>query len=254
MIFKRGGVLLAATSTVLLGLVLVGCDSGSGGKGKGGVDVSAQGQVGYACQLAKHVQSQGDLGEMKQLSGLTGVQLTAVTKLVGAGHPRIAVLGDRQDYSEVEGISASQRKLMDPALEIASGFTTLKIEALHSGLDSLVEECDGLGGAKPAMAPDVSEDGMVAYACALTDKIREEKSSAGEASTATSPREVDPRMVEAQSVAALLGGWTNYEMSGHEDLSTPARQLTGAVSGDYMNPGSLDGALNEVAGVCSADS
>lgn len=106
MFARRTNGLCATAAVLMLGVVLTGCDSGpqqTKSDAAGGPDVSAAGRVTYACQLAKHVQGQGDLDELKQLSGLPGVQITAATKLVGSGHPRIVGSKDGQDHAEVEG-------------------------------------------------------------------------------------------------------------------------------------------------------
>jgi hypothetical protein len=173
--------------------------------------------------------------------------------MIGAGNPQIARTRTGQDYSEVEGLSSAQAKLMPAAQQLRNAFTTLRLKAAQRGVEGLVKGCTDLGEIAPKNAADVSDEGMAHYACKLTDRLIS-KGGVTESGTADQRNRTDPRTQEAWALSALLGAGS-YSLKGHKELSEGARRLVTELGGAYSaDPDqSLDSALKDIEGKCADD-
>lgn len=199
----------AATVGVVGLLAGSACGSGSDAVPQLGPD----GLASYACALATAANEtavdewDGFIGEETQAEFL---MISGATGLLGA-----------LTASPLEGYE----DLMEHAQTLLQGVTTIDTERLQEGLDGLVAACTEHG--LPDGDPDVSEEGRVAYACALVADVRAEDRAAEDWATVGAPAgsAEGVLMAETSGFSGLLGGMNGHQVPGHEELSLAARDV-----------------------------
>jgi len=231
---------------VALGLVLAlaGCGSddadepdapqsggGSTGAVGGGPEVSPDGQVQYACSLAKHVEEErGDPADWKGVAGPDAdpgaVEAAAVSSLLGgtAGY----------ELPEHPELSAA-------ASDLTAAVMRVDLEQLSSSLEKIVAGCADISGEQA----DVSEAGRVDFACRLADQVVEEHGSA----ETWDGLGKEPAWHQAASVGALVGGMNGYVVPGSEDLSEAGKRIFSAIA--RLETAELDDALDAFIAGCA---
>jgi len=226
-----------------LALALAGCGSddadepdapqsggGSTGAVGAGPDVSPDGQVQYACSLAKHVKEErGDPAEWKSMFGPDAdpgaSEAAAVSSLLGG-----TAAYELPDHPELSAAAS----------DLTAAVTRLDLELLSSSLEKIVTGCAEV----PDAPADVSEAGQAGFACRLADAVIAEH---GPAETWDGLGK-EPAWHQAASVGALVGGMNGYEVPGSEKLSETGRRVDAAVA--RVDTGELDDALKAFTAAC----
>lgn len=206
-----------------------GPDSGSDAS-----DISDSGQIAYACALADHIHDEhGDADSWSDTIGENadpGVRESAAVS---------SLLGGTAGFTLPD-----HKELSAHAEDIAKGITQLDIEALQSGLDGVIEDCQDISGTADA---DVSHSAQLTYACNLIDHVRDEH---GDDAESWGSIDDDTAWHEAISAAALAGSLNGQELPDHKELSQAGKDIyTGASSAE---PDVLNNGLKDFASACDA--
>lgn len=222
----------AAASAVLLSVAGV-----SGCAGGGGPDVSAEGQVAYACVLAARaaagLQSPDDWESLEMIGESAepaAVELAAAGSLAG-GIAAFEIPGHG-------GISAAGKDLV-------GGVSQMNVGALEDALGRMNAACDQEVPERPP-EEHTSAEGRVVYACALAEYVREER---GDAGTWGGIGE-EPALHEAGSVGALLGGLNGHVMPEAPAVSTEGAAVVRSVT--VLDADGVDASLDAVISACQA--
>lgn len=219
----RRGLLPATVAAVTMAV------SGCSFFGFGGPDVSAEGQVAYACELAANAHENYDFTDMEEYIGENadpGIsEAAAAASLVGA----------------VSGYALPEHlELSEAGADIFRGINTVDLEMIETAVGDMAVHCEDAS----SVSPDISADGQAAYSCALAGHVREEH---GPSETWGGIGE-EPAWHQAGAVAALFGGANASSLVGHEEHAEDSQELILGVS--QLNPERIDESLESIVEAC----
>lgn len=222
-------------------LALAGCTSTSPGTAAGatgaaqGPDVSAAGQVDYACALVTDVGAQHDSVD-SWFTGIGDKADPATHQVAGAVGLLGAVVG-----AHLEGFT----DLSEGATTILTGISTIDTERMQDGLDMVIAGCQE--HELPAKQPDISPDGQIDYACALaadatkSGPVRDWFTGVGD--------DVDPAIHELAGAAGLSGAMTASELAGHQPLSDAGTDIFQGIT--ILDPEQVQQGLDAMVDSCA---
>lgn len=174
-------------------------------------DVSAMGQVQYACALVDKVNKERP--EVVEWGSFIGEDAEpGMAEALAAG----SLVGGSPGYS-----LPAFPELSAAGADLVQSLSRVDIDGIEAALGAMTVECDGITG--PSV--DVSSDGQGVYACALAEYVLDEH---GDSST-WGAIGVEPAWHMAASVGALFGGMNASVLPEYEEQAEASRNLVGAV-------------------------
>lgn len=197
-----------------------------------GIDVSAEGQVSYACALVERVGDEyGGPADWETIVG------DAADPGSVAASSAAALLGGLQG-----GSLAEHPELTEAAADMVSGISRASGEQIEAGIVAMQSACADV----PASADDATQDGQAAYACALAASVREEHGAVAEWGDGLT----SPAWRAAGATAALVGAANGGAIPGSEDLAESARDVLQSVT--LLDDALMQSAIDDFAAACDA--
>lgn len=198
--------------------------------GGGQQDVSAEGQIVYACELATTLSENTDFTTIESFIGEDAdpamSEAASTASLVGA--TAAYTLSDYPDLSEA-------------GREVFSGISRLDLELIDSAIGDMAAECEDVPSCG---SPDITPDGQAAYACALASEILEEQSPA----ETWGPLGEESAWHQVASVGILFGGANASFLEGHEGQAAAGQDLLAGVM--QFKVDSIEESLEAIAEDC----
>lgn len=220
------------TSVLLATALLLGACSNSN------ADVSPQGQVAYACALAKDIKETFDANP-NWWDDVSRPEVDAMlASVTGFGALLGGVTGGGAEISQ---------EMQDDVFTVVMGVSQLNESRIHESVDAVVEACDKADDIKPS--GDVSAEGQIDYACALATDIKDADGPASRWELKIGA-DTSPALVKAISAAALVGGATDGTAAALEAMSDAGRTLFEGTS--RMNIEMLQEGIDDLNAACAA--
>src|SRR5690625_3125085 len=221
----------ALSSAVICVLLLSACSSSS-------LDVSAQGQVNYACALAESASEMLEEDPDWVPDPAPGSDpmldlLASSAALLGA------FTAGGQDVSQ---------ELQDAARDTVSGVFQVDSTVLADSLEVIVQECDADSGIEPS--GDVSDKGRISFACALIADVKENDGPVDEQWQMKIGPDTPEAQVKAISAGILVGGATGGAQEASSEMADAGGRLYQAIS--RVDAKMLQEGIDDLNSACDA--
>lgn len=214
-------------------LLLSACSSSS-------PDISARGQLNYACALAESVSEKlqddpdWDPGPGPESDPMLDLMTSSATLLgaMTAGGPEVS------------------EQMENAARDTLVGVSRLNTEVLTDSLQSIVEECDSSDTDFEASG-DISDEGRITYACALITDVKKNDGPVDDKWELKIGPETPQPQIKAISAGVLMGVMTGGAPAASEEMTDAGSKLTEALS--RADREMFQEGIDDLSAACAAD-